>query len=428
MVHIHSTLCIVFIATTTVCILTARYLLGYIIYFYDGERIIALGKESNPSTFLHETAHLFLELEKQFAEEFGITEDQQAILDWLGVESFDDITVEHHEKFAETFEVYLETGKAPSLKLRDAFAAFRRWLTAIYRSLDPRERAELNPEITAVFDRLLATEEEIQEAYANPAYDQFFKSKEQAGMTDAEWEAYQKRVQRAKDKAQSTIDQKIIAQLRRVKTAEWKAEKAPLVDEEKERLSKLPVYQILSDTKEAPMNHGMVAEINGGKIPGNMIGRTRNDGIDPAEYAEVYGYASADAMIKAIRQTPALSKAADEAAQARMVDKHGDILNDGTIEREAHEAIHNDEQAALLLMELKALGKKTGRTGINREYLKAQTKQMIEGMTYAEIKPSKFYRAELRAAQKRPKPAMTKKRMKRKSNKSSTTTSIGKAY
>tara|TARA_R110002072_G_scaffold241714_1_gene400582 strand:+ start:1419 stop:8033 length:6615 start_codon:yes stop_codon:yes gene_type:complete len=376
---------------------TAR---GTISLLPTGERIIQLGKDSDPSTFLHETGHLFLELEKQLAEEFGITEDQQVLLDWLGVSSFDDITVEHHEKFAETFEVYLETGKAPSLALRDVFAAFRRWLSAVYRALDPRVRAELNPEITAVFDRLLATEEEIQEAYANPAYDQFFRSKEQAGMTDVEWAAYQKRVQRAKDKAQSTIDQKIIAQLTRLKTAEWKAEKAPLIEQEKERLSKLPVYQILSDAKEGPMNHALVAEINGGKIPGNMIGRTKTDGIDPAEYAEVYGYASADMMIKAIRTTPALNKAADEAAQALMLEKYGDILNDGSIEREAQEAIQNDEQAALLLMELRALSKKTGQMAINREYLKSQTKQMIEGMTYAEIKPGKFYRAELRAAQK----------------------------
>ena len=373
---------------------------GTISLLPNGERLIQLGKDSDPTTFLHETAHLFLELEKQLAVEFGITEDQQTLLDWLGVESFDDITVEHHEKFAETFETYLETGNAPSLALSDIFAAFRRWITAVYRSLDMRDRADLTPEIKEVFDRLLASEDAINEAQSDPAYDQFFKSKEQAGMTDIEWEAYQKRVQRAKDKAQVTLDQQVVNELRRRKSAEWKAEKAPIIEQEKERLSKLPEYQILADTKDNPMNHAIVADINGGKIPGNMIGKTKRDGIDPAEYAEVYGYASADQMIKAIKATPPLNKAATEAAEALMIEKHGDILNDGTIEREAEQALQNDDQAKLILAELKALAKKIGKPSINRAYLKAQAKQMIEGMTYAEIKPSKFYRAEIRAAKK----------------------------
>lgn len=367
------------------------------------QRIIQLSQASDPSTFLHEAGHLFLEMEKQFAAEFGVSEDQQTILDWMGVKSFDDIGVEQHEKWAETFEVYLQEGKAPSLKLRDVFAAFHDWLTSVYRWLDPRTRAELTPEIREVFDRLLATEEEIEAASNNPAFDQFFKSKEQAGMTDQEWEDYQKQKQRAKNKAQSSIDQKIIDELRRRKTAEWKAEKAPIVEEEKERLSKLPVYQILSDagTPDGMMDYDMVKELNGGKMPGNMVGKARKGGIDPAEYAEVYGYPSADEMIKAIVVTPALNKMADEAAENRMLDKYGDILNDGTIEREAREAIHNDDQARLLLTELKALGRKVGaREGVNREYLKAQSKTMIGSMTYAKIKPSKFYRAEIRAAQK----------------------------
>ena len=371
----------------------------------DNQRIIQLGRASDPSTFLHEAGHLFLEMEKQFAAEFGLSEDQQTILDWMGVESFEEIGVEQHEKWAETFEVYLEEGKAPSLKLRDVFASFRRWLTSVYRSLDPRTRADLTPEIREVFDRLLATEEEIEAASSNPAFDQFFRSKEQAGMTDQEWEAYQKRKQRAKDKAQTTIDQKIIEELRRRKTAEWKAEKAPILEEEKERLSRLPVFQILSDagTPDGMMDYDMVKELNGGKVPGNMTGKAKKGGRDPAEYAELYEHVwpSADEMIKAIATTPALSKMADEAAENRMLDKYGDILNDGTIEREAQEAIHNEDQARLLLIELKALGRKVGaRESINREYLKAQAKTMIGSMTYAEIKPSKFYRAELRATQK----------------------------
>lgn len=365
----------------------------------NGERVIRLSNASDPSSFLHESAHLFLELEKQLAAEFGIHEEQQAVLDWLGVESFDDVTVDMHEKYAETFEKYLETGKAPSHALRDAFAAFRRWIVAVYRSMDPRTRANLTPEITEYFNRMLATDAEIAAMQGDATAMELFQSAEQAGMTDSQWEKYQEQKAKRDSVATATLDAKLISELKSRYTEEWNDEKRPLVEEAKEDLRKQPAYAILADAASAPMNHAAVAELNGGKIPGNMIGKATKDGIDPAEYAEVYGYPSAAAMIKDLAATPKLSEAADQAAEEIMIARHGDILNDGTIEREARDAMHNDEQIKLLLMELKAL--RPGRADkINREYLKSEAKRMLGGMKYADIQPSKFYRAELRAAKR----------------------------
>lgn len=372
------------------------------IQILDNERIIRLGQSSDLSSFLHESGHLFLEMEKQFAKEFGITEDQQTMLDWMGVESFDDVGVEQHEKFAETFESYLREGKAPSLKLREAFAAFRRWLVRIYQSIRQLTRADLVPEIAEVFDRMLATDTEIAAATANPAYDQFFRSKEQAGMTDAEWEQYTKQSQRAKNTTTATLDEKLFKELYNRRAKEWREEKRPLIEEEKANLSKTPIYSILNDAAEYPMDYDAVKEIMGfDKPPGKLIGKLKKDGIDPSEYAEVYGFNDAKSMINAITEAPTLKQAAEAAAEERMIQKHGDILNDGSIEDEVREAVHNEEQAKLLIQELTALKRKVGsRQDINRDYLKAEARTIIQGMKYKEIRPDKYYRAELRAAQK----------------------------
>jgi hypothetical protein len=83
------------------------------------------------------------------------------VLEWLGVDSFDALEREHHEKWARGFEAYLMEGKAPTSKLRAAFAAFKVWLVNIYRQLR-NLNVELSPEIRSVMDRLVATEEEIQ--------------------------------------------------------------------------------------------------------------------------------------------------------------------------------------------------------------------------------------------------------------------------
>jgi hypothetical protein len=123
----------------------------------------------------------------------------------------------------------------------------------------------------------------------------------------------------------------------------------------------------------------------------------KNEGVDPHEYAELYGYASVTEMINAIVEAKPLKHAADDIAQELMIAKHGDILNDGSIEEEAREAAHNDAQAALLIQELRALNKKTT---VNREYLKAEARDTIAAMNYKEIKPNKFYAAEIRAAQR----------------------------
>ena len=384
--------------------------------YFIANRMIQLTKDSDLSSFLHESGHYFLEMEKFFADKYGLDDNQKAILEWLDVDSFDDITTEHHERWAETFEVYLREGKAPSLGLRRAFASFARWLKKIYRVLlgDPRlSRADLDPEITGIFDRLLATEAEIATAAAKPEYDQFFRSQEQAGMTDAEWKKHQAQAQKVKDEAQRTLDERAIEQYMRMKTREWNEEKAPLVEEEKEQLRKQPVYQILSDItvktdKEsgekigAPMDTEKLRELfPDGKIPGRFTGKHRKEsGVDPALYAEAYGYPSAGAMVKDIMAQPPLNEAADQAAQDRMVEKYGDIINDGTLEEEVREALINDEQAKLLLMELKAMRSDRRTQGINREYLKAEAEQMIAGMKYREIKPDRYYRAMVKAAER----------------------------
>lgn len=377
---------------------------GQLALFKDNTRLMRLTEASDLSTFLHESAHLFLELEKQLATEFGTTDNQKVLLEFLDVESFNDIETEHHEKFAETFEVYLREGKAPSLRLRDAFAAFGRWLKRIYQTLtDPRlKRADLSPEITEVMDRMLATESEIEEAMANPAYDEFFRSKEAAGMTDEEWEKYQKAQVKRKQKAEEDLGSQVISELTKRKTAEWNEEKQPLVEEETERLNKEPVYQLRGDLTNYPMDYEILKdEVGFDKLPGKLIGKARKEeGVDPAEYAEAYGYKSVQEMYDDLVEAPSIKAAAEAAAEARMVEKYGDILNDGSIEQEAREAVHNDAQAELLLMELKALGRKTGKVEINRDYLKAEAKRMISTMTYGEIKPTKFYNAEIRAAKK----------------------------
>ncbi len=153
-------------------------------YFNPKNREIGLSEKSDASTFLHETSHLFLETQIEMAgmENAGavVKHDADTVLKWFGISgntlqerlaAWNAMTLEEkrpfHEQYAESNEQYFMEGKAPSKDLQSAFDNFRRWMKQVYKTikkfLASNEGAKLNDDIRAVFDRLLATEEQIQE-------------------------------------------------------------------------------------------------------------------------------------------------------------------------------------------------------------------------------------------------------------------------
>lgn len=190
--------------------------------FYQGARgafnpaslSITLLKGADLSTFLHESGHFFLEVQadiaaklQQEAEIFGmdtlkpgerqILADNDALLRWFGIESLAEwysLDFEqkrsYHEQFARGFEAYLFEGKAPSIELQGLFQRFRAWLLSVYRELKALN-VELTDEVRGVFDRLLATNEQITLAEQGRSMMPLFTSPEQAGMTPEEFAAYQ---------------------------------------------------------------------------------------------------------------------------------------------------------------------------------------------------------------------------------------------
>jgi hypothetical protein len=377
----------------------------------SGERIIQLTEASDLSSFLHEGAHLYLDVQRVWVKKYGMGDNQKAMLKWLGARDFDSISIDQHETWAETFEVYLREGKAPSVGLRRAFTSFASWLKRIYTTLaDPRlARKKLDPEITEIFDRLLATQEEIDMAALRPEYGQLFQSKEQAGMTDEQWARYQQLAEKKKETAEMTLDEKVIKQYKKMKSEEWKEEKAPLAAQEAERIGQEPVYQLLSEAREVRDDKGRVVsdgrvdwhklkDAIGGGLPSGKL-QAVGGGVDPGLYSDKYGFASVKDMYEQIKALPNLKDAADQAAEQIMVAKYGDLLNDGTLETEVREAMLNEEQAEQVIQELKAAGTPKGQR-IDRATLKFESEQLIGTMTYKEIRPAKFYNAMIKAAKK----------------------------
>jgi len=195
-------------------------------WFNPATNTIALLKNADLSTFLHESGHYFFETDIAIAGQilrengaFGIEtmtpgqqqilRDVSALLKWHGIEG--DIASQvdqwsrmdfeerraYHEKTAESFERYLMEGKAPSIELQSVFQTFRQWLVGVYKSIKDflkrnPDAGELSDEVRAVFDRMLATEEEIKLAEQARSMLPLFADAVNAGMTPAEFAEYQK--------------------------------------------------------------------------------------------------------------------------------------------------------------------------------------------------------------------------------------------
>ena len=130
--------------------------------FTDSGAIINLYQSANVSTFLHEAFHVVTNdidsyIKSGNADEF--TKQQYNIL----VDYADGkLDTAGYEKLANAFEVYLREGKAPSVGLADAFRSIKTWMTNLYKNIS-RLNVKLNDDIRGVFDRLVASEQEINE-------------------------------------------------------------------------------------------------------------------------------------------------------------------------------------------------------------------------------------------------------------------------
>ena len=186
--------------------------------------IITLLKSADLSTFLHESGHFFFESDINLAADLNRTavemgasfltegerqlmNDVSKMLEWHGLQgSLNDqlnqwytLSPEekrsYHERTAESFERYLFEGKAPSIELQRIFQAFRAWLMNVYKSIEDfvarnPEAGKLDDSIRQVFDRMLASSEQIQLAEQGRSMMPLFESADQAGMTTEEFAAY----------------------------------------------------------------------------------------------------------------------------------------------------------------------------------------------------------------------------------------------
>lgn len=356
------------------------------ILFSDGPAVINLFAKADPSTLIHESGHAWLEelVADGTSEEAPqqLKDDLATVRAWLGNDG-GELTVDQHEQFARAAEAYLMEGKAPSVALARVFTRFKQWLTKLYTTVKALD-TPINDDIRQVFDRLLATDAEIEEAKRSTGLEPNFKSREDAGMTTAEWNAYTSAIDKANQQAESTLLDKMMAKIRRQRTAEYKEERAKAVEAATTEVDARPDIQALTMLRSIKADAEKVklssADIEGvyGKdgVSAMPKGTLAKDGVHPDYVAEMLGFNSGDELVKALQALEKQQREIqaeegekrgirkyliDQAADQKMEPHAGDMLDEQSIREEAQAAVHSESRAALLAQELRYLKRSAAR-------------------------------------------------------------------
>ncbi|WLH55581.1 hypothetical protein [Pseudomonas sp. FP2294] len=340
---------------------------GFIQFGDDRKFNIKLTDKANLSTFLHETGHFYLEVMGDLAARTDVPDqvkqDYQTILDWFGVNDRSAIKVDQHEQFARGFEAYLREGKAPSAALQSAFSRFKAWLTQIYRDAS-RLNVQLNDEVRRVFDRLLATDDEI--AVAQAPYRNLFTDAQAAGMSPAEFDAYRATADKAGKAAEEQLTAEALHELTREQQKWWKDARGVMQEAVTKEVEAQPVYRVQDLLRKGLQTDGTVGdpvklargplvERYGKPVVSRLRGMTGDEGIHPDLVAEQFGYTSGDEMVQALVGARGRKELIQAETDARMRAEYGDMLNDGSLADRAIDAVHNDDRAQVVREELRAI-------------------------------------------------------------------------
>lgn len=371
---------------------------------------ITLGEKRDLTTLLHELGHFYLEVLDDIAAGENppeqIARDVATIRAWVGAEADAALTTEQHEQFARGFEKYLAEGKAPNPELAGAFARFKRWLIGVYKDLT-RLNVELTDEVRGVFDRLVATDEQITAAEQVSNAIPLFADAQAAGMTDAEFAAYQDSVAVAHAQAQESVEREVQREEERRRSKWWREESAKVRDEVTEEVDTLPVYAAMRALRRGQMpdgtelnikmNSAELTERYGASTSRRLAFTHSRDGQPLDVVGPMLGYESGDELVKAMLGAVPRGQLIEQETQQRMLERHGPKSTGEAAER-ALDAVHNERRADVLQKELTALGKQGNRNNItSQQILKEAARRVMSERKVRDIQPAEYQRAEAKA-------------------------------
>ena len=326
----------------------------------------------------------------------------------------------------------------------------------LFQGKSETNRLGLTAEVRGVFDRILATEEQIAEAEDLARYEAIYKTAEEAGMDPEEWAVYQEMHKEGTDSAIDKMQARSVADMKWAANAQSKALKALQAEVATQRadmkaevtaeVQALPVEQARAYIRElektaaktstehkvlmaawreqynaekARVDESAKAEFPDKRarkieVDRQMLGwEMRNtpprpdiSGTNMDVVADMFGFSSADHMAQSMATALPADQVIDKMTEERLREKYGEAHSPAALQEAAAEAVHNEARARFIATELatmQAAMKQTERTGNVSVNVLVRTakdfaKAIIGRTRIMDLKPARFTQAETRAA------------------------------
>lgn len=408
---------------------------------------ITLFKNANLSTIIHESGHFWREMIRKYAAMDGASEQlkkySETLENWLESEwskhnevivqpdgSFTlfcngeaiqtgfssreaAIEVAKHECFARGIEKYFMTAEAPSFGLRKIFSTFKRWLLGVYK--DAQElNVDITPEVKDVFDRLLASDGEIEQYILEKRIRQMFDAPDKANMSQKQFDRYKEYMDNMLTIAKDDYYKSLAAMAFKEKTAEFESKKSDLRHDVLMQFSDTPenrfiialVYgkigdtdiDIKANTAEIEKTFNRVVPDGAQRLPKRLDGTAifAPDGMSFAELADFFGL-DFDAVKKTISQSPRLITAIEDTLRYQVHENIGSPVSYAEVEAQIVKSLHNDKYFDMLSLELAKISPNPENQGAMEHALQARAEDIIGGLRITDIKPEQYFNLSLKA-------------------------------
>jgi|GEM_PF-4102149 len=360
---------------------------------------ISWSKNADASTVIHELAHFYLWQLRQFRSTPSVTtgrygkqamddldlisgwwsDDAQQITDWIqkqtgmsetvkagatevnfinwinsGMERETELgkafDVAAHEYFARGFEAYMREGRAPTAELQSVFRRFKKWLTDIYKSLTELN-VELSDDVRAVYDRMLASEESIEQFKAEMEVEELLRSEEDNIPDDYPFDD-EDLFEAAKERLLGILMDEISPENRK-KMISRADEIRPRIAAEVSTEKGWTTVNMYEENPDRRMSESEIMDRYGETVISQLSPAVMDpDGISVEIAAKDMNYGSADELIEDLTGKTSLHAEIDSRVKAQIEREFASIINDPAKLDAAAEAAwyegeeHSDDLAA----------------------------------------------------------------------------------
>lgn len=409
--------------------------------------VMTLMQTRDKSTFLHESAHVWLDadtmLAKNIAEKvksgqeitdgekaflknlggffrwgqsegvinLGVTDDistvADAVIRWSQMTTNDQRMM--HELFAEGFESYLMSGTAPNPEMRTVFGRFKKWLMDIYARATKQPRP-ISREVRKLYDLMFATQQQAQDTETRLGLQAMFKAADakKLGMTDAEVQAYEELQEQATLETEGLVAKmvrgtmRIFGKARQDEIARIEKDKEAIAKKETELLEE-PRYRAVAllNARRTVLDFRQMQGYDTDTVDAlDAKGWISHDGgVSPDVLASMAGTTDAVGLIGDILDIDTVSDAHDEALRILAFEERKEFGDEGVFdELRANLAAYNDTRSRLLTAEYNAIARMLGNQQILRSAAREYAIEQIGNTKMSDLHPYTFVQAEQRCA------------------------------